>query len=250
MEIRDSRDKDWFWLDNEYLNGYAKHLGIACTVVYLSLCRHSNNKTQTCYPSMKLIAEENGISTRTVVRATAKLQEWGIIDIQKEKKSDGTQANNVYTLTSKKTWKPKPSDTESHGKKEQKTPQPSDKNDISRVTPGIHNKTNINYTNNTIVADATTVVFSYKDELEKLRLSNNKIHNIVGLYFKNKSYYFDNKAKFISALKRAVKPASDLLGYSGEELGKAMHYCIANYPVWTLETVVKRIADLSTVRRM
>jgi len=140
MEIRDSRDKEWFWMDNEYLNGYARHLGASCTVVYFSLCRHANNKTQKCFPSMKLVAEENGISTRTVVRAVAKLEEWNIISVKKEKKKDGTQANNVYTLLSKKVWKSKPSDIKSHG-------SPSDNNDTDRVTPGTCNNTNINNTN-------------------------------------------------------------------------------------------------------
>ena len=56
MEIRDNRQKEWFWLDNEYLNGYARHLGTVATAVYISLCRHSDNKTQTCFPSTELIS--------------------------------------------------------------------------------------------------------------------------------------------------------------------------------------------------
>jgi hypothetical protein len=151
MEIRDNRQKEWFWLDNEYLNGYAKYLGASCTVVYLSLCRHADNYTQQCFPSMKLIAEENGISTRTVVRSISILEEWGIIKVMKSKKDNGTQANNIYTLTSKKQWKPKPSDIKSHGSRVTKSEEPSDKNDKNRVTLGTYNNTHINNThiNNT-----------------------------------------------------------------------------------------------------
>lgn len=157
MEIRDNRAKEWFWLDNQYLNGYAKHLGVTCTVVYLSLCRHADNTTQSCFPSMKLIADENGISTRSVVRATALLEEWGIISIEKSKKNDGTQANNIYTLTSKKNWKPKPSDIKSHGDRVTENEEPSDTDDISRVTPGLHNNTHINNTHITTAANAAEV---------------------------------------------------------------------------------------------
>jgi len=146
MKIRDKRDKGWFWLDNEYLNGYAKHLGATCTVVYLSLCRHSDNETQSCFPSMKLIAEENGISTKTVERATKKLEEWSIISIERSKREDGTQANNVYTLLAKRHWKQKPTDIKSHGTDRQKVAKPTDKNDESRQTPVLHNYTHINYT--------------------------------------------------------------------------------------------------------
>lgn len=143
MEIRDSRDKEWFWLDNEYLNGYAKHLGVYCTAVYISLCRHANNKTQTCFPSMKLIAQENAMSTKTVERATKTLEEWNIVSIHRSRKDDGTQANNIYTLTSKNVWKNKPTDYKSHGNSQ----EPTDSHDQSRQTVVLHNNTNINKTN-------------------------------------------------------------------------------------------------------
>jgi len=155
MEIRDSRDKEWFWLDNEYLNGYAKHLGVYCTSVYISLCRHANNKTQTCFPSMKLIAEENGMSTKTVERATKTLEEWNIISITRSKKEDGTQANNIYTLTSKSVWKNKPTDSQSHGYRQTDSPEPTDSHDESRQTVVLHNKTNINNTHITRLKESS-----------------------------------------------------------------------------------------------
>ena len=147
VEIRDNRQKEWFWLDNEYLNGYARILGASCTVVYLSLCRHSDNQTQKCFPSIKLIAEENGISRDTVMRALKLLEEWRIVSILKTKKEDGTQANNVYTLTAKSVWRQKPSSIEQLGVTEsQITTPPSRKNDPSRVAPEGCNNTHINNT--------------------------------------------------------------------------------------------------------
>jgi predicted transcriptional regulator len=160
MEIRDNRDKEWFWLDNQYLNGYAKYLGMSCTVVYLSLCRHANNSTQQCFPSMGTIADQNGIGKRTVIRAIQKLEEWNIIRVEKSRKDDGTQANNIYTLLSKKEWKNKPSAnmTPSENRVPKKT-EPSDNKDISRVSPRHHNNTYINNTNinNTSNAEALQV---------------------------------------------------------------------------------------------
>lgn len=139
IEVRDNRQKEWFWLDNEYLNGYARLLGASCTVVYLSLCRHSDNNTQQCFPSMKLIAEENGISERTVIRAIKTLEEWNIVRVHRRKNNKGTQEVNVYTLTSKTVWKSKPSDIVSYGK-------PSDKSEENRVTQSHKNKTQFNKT--------------------------------------------------------------------------------------------------------
>lgn len=147
MQIRDKRDRGWFWLDSEYLKKHAKHLGVYCTVVYLSLCKYADNETQSCFPSMKLISEENGINIRTVVRCTKKLEEFGIVSINRAKKQDGTQENNVYTLLSTKCWNKKPSDSQSIGANEcQISTKPSDSDDQSRVTPVPYNYTHNNYT--------------------------------------------------------------------------------------------------------
>lgn len=160
LEIRDSREKDWFWLDNEYLNGYAKFLGVYCTAVYISLCRHSDNNTQTCYPSMSLIASENGMSVKTVERSVKTLEDWGIIRVQRSRKEDGTQANNVYTLTKKSLWKEKPENIENNKDRQTQVlsdkqqnrqtlrSKPTDSQVESRQTQVLHNYTHINYTHN------------------------------------------------------------------------------------------------------
>ena len=84
LKIRDKRQKGWFYLDNDYLNGYARVLGISATGVYLSLCRHADNN-QFCFPSQKLIADELAISERTVRTAIKSLADYKIIAINGEK---------------------------------------------------------------------------------------------------------------------------------------------------------------------
>lgn len=145
MEIRDKREKNWFYLDNEYLNGYARLLGGNCTLTYLSLCRHANENDQTCFPQMRLIAYENGISVKSVERAIKTLEQWNIISIEKRKDPiSKRQQSNLYTLLSKRVWKEKPTDTQTYGKADrQKEAEPTDK---SRPTPVLHNNTNSNKT--------------------------------------------------------------------------------------------------------
>ena len=63
---RDKRNKGWFWMDNDYLNGYAKIFGAVGTAIYVSLCRHADNDTQKCFPAMELMAEELGITRNTI----------------------------------------------------------------------------------------------------------------------------------------------------------------------------------------
>lgn len=204
IEIRDNRQKDWFWLDNEYLNGYARLLGASCTVVYLSLCRHSDNNTQQCFPSMKLIAEENGISRDTVLRALKKLEEWGIVVIKKSKASDGTQANNVYTLTSKNTWKKKPSSIKQLGTELQNDVEPSSKTTPSRVAPQVHNNTQYNNTQYNNTSEQGSQVSQVIKEMESLDPKNKNYYGNKtqreACSFLIKEYGFDKVIQMIQTL--------------------------------------------------
>lgn len=86
-------------------------------------------------------------------------------------------------------------------------------------------------------------IFSFQEELEKLRESERKDHKIIALYWKTKGWTFENQKQLNAALKRELRPAKDLSGYNGEQIARAMKYC-AKYEVWTLETVFKRINDV------
>ncbi len=103
FEIRDLRGKTKFFVDDLYLNGYAKKCGIYSTGVYLSLCRHSN-KEQFCWPSQRKIAEELKISSRQVGRAIKILEKFNII----KKIRVGKKLNNRYLLLDKSEWADSP----------------------------------------------------------------------------------------------------------------------------------------------
>ncbi len=107
IKIRDLRKKEKFVIDDAYLNGYAKLCGIYATGVYMALCRHAD-KNQYCFPSYNKIGEELAISIASVKRGVAKLLEWNIIEVVREKKTDGKWQNNAYILRDKSEWKPKP----------------------------------------------------------------------------------------------------------------------------------------------
>jgi hypothetical protein len=99
IEVRDSRDGGFHIVDNQYLNGYAKHCGVYATSVYVSLCRHVGF-SQTCFPTIQLIAKEHNISERQVYRALGILKEFNIIHIE-----SNPGGKSIYTLTNKKLWK-------------------------------------------------------------------------------------------------------------------------------------------------
>ena len=101
--MRDRRNKGWFFVDNDYLNGFAKYFGPTGTSVYLSLCRHADGE-QKAFPSQRLIAEEVGCGERTVRDYINALAKYHLIEVHREKNSDGKWLNNVYTLLAKEEW--------------------------------------------------------------------------------------------------------------------------------------------------
>jgi len=100
FKIRDLREKSKFVVDDKFLNGYAKFLGIYCVGVYSSLCRHVN-KEQRCYPSQQKIKEELGISKKTVINSFQRLIFWNTIRVYRI----GLKCTNRYDLLDKKFWK-------------------------------------------------------------------------------------------------------------------------------------------------
>lgn len=94
-----------------------------------------------------------------------------------------------------------------------------------------------------VVANATRG-FSFEESLGKLRDSPRKDLKIVALYWKKKNWVFENKEQYQAALKRELRAAKTLLGYSGAQIAESMKHCDRNYKEWSLETVGKRITDL------
>ncbi len=65
--------------------------------VYLCLIRHANKDNQ-CYLSFKLIAEQCGMSRRTVIRTIDNLVNLDLIKVQKRKSDNGGDISNLYII--------------------------------------------------------------------------------------------------------------------------------------------------------
>jgi len=100
IEVRDLRRKDNFRIDDQFLNGYAKFLGVYAVGVYVSLCRHADKK-QKCFPSIKRIAEELDIGRNSVIESLKRLDFWNIV----RKEREGKQLTNRYYLIDKNQWR-------------------------------------------------------------------------------------------------------------------------------------------------
>lgn len=94
----------FYWSNTEFLNGYAKKVGWQGQVVYHALCRHE--KDGSCFPSLKHLAVELGISVPSVQRGIKKLKEYNIITSQLRTKTKQGRGSNVYYLLEKTEWQP------------------------------------------------------------------------------------------------------------------------------------------------
>lgn len=104
------RRKGFFTVDNLFMEGVAPLVGVHCIAVYMYLCKCADLKKQTCFPSKIKIAQKTKMGGRTVFNCIKKLEWFGIIHIERNKKIDGTNYSNFYTLLHEDCWRiPKPS---------------------------------------------------------------------------------------------------------------------------------------------
>lgn len=102
-------------------------------------------------------------------------------------------------------------------------------------------KRNKENTKETVASDE---VFDFNKEIQILREGKRKDFKIIALYWRKKGWVFENREQFNSALKRELRAAKALKGYTGEQIAQAIAYCEREYEVWTLESCHKRITDL------
>lgn len=99
FKVRDKRKDGRYYIDNEFLNGYAKKVGWQGQVVYNALCRHA--KKETCFPKQEHLAVELGIGIASVKRGVKALKEYNIIGVERR----GKKQSNIYILLDRSEWK-------------------------------------------------------------------------------------------------------------------------------------------------
>lgn len=98
-QIRDRRDAGWFWIDNDILKVHGPQIGDAGIAVYACLAMHAGNG-ETCFPSIKTIAEYLNRSEHYIRDALEKLKIAGLITVSPQVTEEGRQTSNLYTLLS------------------------------------------------------------------------------------------------------------------------------------------------------
>jgi len=82
FEIRDLRNGGWYWIHKAVINEYTQKVGAVGIIVYSFLASLADGN-QKCFPSQKYIADNLGYCRATVNRAMKRLEENGLVRVEK-----------------------------------------------------------------------------------------------------------------------------------------------------------------------
>lgn len=96
MALIDRRRRGFFMIDNEIVDdSKLSHKEMA---VYMVLCRHLNQETGSCFPSLSTIGKKVGMSKNTIIKSLNLLIECGYVSKEKRSSEDGGHASNIYYI--------------------------------------------------------------------------------------------------------------------------------------------------------
>jgi len=105
-------------------------------------------------------------------------------------------------------------------------------------------KVKVNKYNNILSPEATEEKFSFSEKLKMMFEDKDRRMAIIAFYWTTKRWQFNTKEKYEPALRRELKPAGELKGYTNEEIKKTCNWLNTNADFkWTLETVAKYINE-------
>ena len=212
-----------------------KRLKSSDLVIYGTLALLVKNDSQECHPSLRTLASLSRLTKNTVLKSLKKLKECGYIEIKKNKNK-----NNVYVLLQPEVIGS--SIIEPGGGSKIEPPV------VQNETPN-----NMEYNNNIIIINnnkqsENLTAFSLKEKIEKYLKSKRREIQIIALLIKHKPVILTSEEQLQSFIKRNLRPAKLLVGYSDEliiETIKAIKQS-GYISKWGLETVLKFIDDVQT----
>ncbi len=96
-EIRDRREKPWFYIDDAVIDIHAKAIGAFGVALYTVLVRHADREGNL-FPSHGHLQELLGASKTTIKKYLYILKDRGLIAITPRKDASGDATSNLYTL--------------------------------------------------------------------------------------------------------------------------------------------------------
>jgi DNA-binding Lrp family transcriptional regulator len=84
IEVRNIEDGNWYWISRKVLEDFAPKIGVIGFALYSAYASYAGNKG-VAFPSQRTLAKRLRISGKTIIKYNKKLQESGLIKIEKRK---------------------------------------------------------------------------------------------------------------------------------------------------------------------
>ncbi len=96
--VRRAYPRGFTIIDNRIITDFCPQIGIAGLALYAVLSKYADNVTRQCYPSIRTLSRQLGISQPTVLKAMQLLEVAGLVEVVRARSSRGQRHVNVYTL--------------------------------------------------------------------------------------------------------------------------------------------------------
>lgn len=156
MTLKDRRKYGFFMIDNEVADDVRiTHKEMA---VYMVLCRHLNQETGSCFPSLPTIGKKTGMSKNTVIKSLNTLIDIGYVTKEKRSSKEQGDMSNVYYIN----------DVHKLNGGVQEMNRGGSGDELEGVQEMNPNNTNLNKTKLTINNPRKNVSDSYSEDFENL----------------------------------------------------------------------------------
>ena len=83
MVVDSAAGKSYFRMDKKAMDLIGRLLGKSALLVYMGLCYYMESDTETCCPSISMIAEIACVSQRTVMRVVQAMETLGFVAVER-----------------------------------------------------------------------------------------------------------------------------------------------------------------------
>jgi len=185
--------------------------------------------------SINRISQQTSDGETSVRSAIKELEEGGYLKRESTRKKDGKWDGYDYILSESPSLDSPMTDSSMSDKYHTLSKKDNSKKDIVKKNISIAESED----------SAEEEEFFFKEKLEKMKFSEDYRMRIIHQYWTFKGFNYNNKDKYESAIKRELRPAGLLKGYSWGEIEKAMKWLEINSDFkWTLESVHKYIDEV------
>lgn len=250
IKLKDeSKDKKYFTILPNYI---LNHSSSNDQSLYSQMKRLVGDEEGICYASEKYFKDKMKIGSKALKKSIKYIidHKWIEYAGEKEVKTKGG-VQKIKTYLVKDIWKIN-MDYYQQGVSEReplknKGVSESNQRGVQKEAKGVAFEQQRRTRKKNIEEDIAKQSFAdgeFKKYLEEIKQDKQRHIQIIGLYWKYKDFIFDNKLQCSSALKRELRPAKSLIGYSDEEIINVMDWLCDNVSFkWTLETIGKFINE-------